>query len=225
VYELYYEDGGITQIPAGKLDPETIWTGEIEHTHALGPRSYVLGSLFTSRISDLINLTVNEDDLLVIANSKQKAVSVGGELEVRVGARSGAWGSVAVSAADAANSYDELFNRKTGAAGVETIDLNSAAVVGSVRAFWPVLAERLGLAFELVYNSPRTRRDGTEAAPALLGRVFASGRLRSTPLLYRFGVTNLLDWDWSVPVGEEFVQQSIRQSPRTFHAQLVYELN
>jgi outer membrane receptor protein involved in Fe transport len=224
VYELYYNDGGITQLPAEKLEPETIWNGEIEHTHAIGTRSFVLASLFASRIYNLIDLTKNADDILIYANADQEIVDVGAEVEVRVTARGGGWGSFALSGADEADSLDNLFGRGAPAGEVERLEWNSAAVVGSLRGFWPVLAERLGLAAELVYNSPRPRRDGTDAGPALLGRVFASGRLRSTPLLYRFGVTNLLDWDWGVPVGEEFRQESIRQEPRTFHVQLVYEL-
>ena len=44
-------------------------------------------------------------------------------------------------------------------------------------------------------------------------------------LLYRIGVTNILDWDWSAPVGPEYRQQSIRQEPRTVHAQLVYQID
>jgi hypothetical protein len=38
-------------------------------------------------------------------------------------------------------------------------------------------------------------------------------------------VTNALDWDWSAPVGPEYEQQSIRQAPRTVHAQLIYQID
>jgi len=44
-------------------------------------------------------------------------------------------------------------------------------------------------------------------------------------LWYRAGVTNLLDWDWSVPVGEEYAQQSIQQPDRAAQAPLVYQLD
>jgi outer membrane receptor protein involved in Fe transport len=209
-YELYYTDG-MTQDPALELDPETIWTGEVEHTHTLGPRTFVLGSVFASQIQDLINLGTNDAERLLFVNSADDVRAAGGELEVRFAYRTGAWWAVA-------GSYTWLDSDDP------AVEVNSAAAVGSVRGFVPLLGERLGLASEMIYNSPRERRDGTDAPSALLGRFFLSGRLRSAGLLYRAGITNVLDWDWAVPVGEELQQQQIDQPPRTFHAQLIYEL-
>ncbi len=209
-YELYYNDG-MTQAPALELDPETIWTGEIEHTHSLGPRTFLLGSVFASQISDIINLGTNEDDLLQFENSADDVRAAGGELEARFAYKTGAWWGAAAS-------YTWLDSDDP------AVEVNSAAAVGSLRGFVPLLGERLGLASELIYNSPRPRRDGTDAPSALLGRFFLSGRLRGAGLLYRAGITNVLDWDWSVPVGEELRQQQIAQPARTFQAQLIYEL-
>ena len=219
-YELFYNDDGLTQVAPDALDPETIWTGELEHTHEIDARSYVIASLFGSQIQGLINLGVNEDGLLEYENSSDEILSIGGELELRVTARSGAFAGFAVSYA---RLDTEAMAEPPDRSPIE--EVNSAAAAGAVRGFWPALAERLGLAAELVYNSPRPRRDGTDAAPAVLARVFASGRLRGTGLLYRLGVTNVLDWDWSAPVGPEYRQQSIRQEPRTVHAQLVYQID
>ncbi len=209
-YELYYTDN-ITQMEAEELDPETIWTGEVEHTHTLGPRTFLLGSVFASQIQDLINLGTNDMDLLEFVNSGDEVRAAGGELEARFAYKSGAWWAAAAS-------YTWLDSDDP------AVEVNSAAAVGSLRGFVPLLGERLGLASELIYNSPRPRRDGTDAPSALLGRFFLSGRLRSAGLLYRAGITNVLDWDWAVPVGEELQQQQITQPARTFHAQLIYEM-
>ncbi|HKE14594.1 MAG TPA: TonB-dependent receptor [Kofleriaceae bacterium] len=210
-YELYYNDGGITQIAAGQLDPETIWTGEVEHTHSFGPRTFLLASAFASQLSDLINLSQNmQEDALQFQNSADDVRAVGGELEARFTFKSGAWWG-------AAGSYTWLDSSDP------AVDVNSAAAVGSLRGFLPLLGERLGVAGEVVYNSPRERRDGADAPAGVIGRLFLSGRLRSAGLLYRAGISNILDWDWSVPVGEELRQQQIQQQPRTFHAQLIYE--
>lgn len=210
VYELFYNDGGITQVAPETLDPETIWTGEVEHTHTLAPRTFVIGSLFVSQIQDLIRLGENEDEVLVFENSRDHVRAVGGELEVRVTARSGAWTGAAASLTGL-DSDDQA------------AEVNSAAAVGSLRGFWPAMAEKLGLAAELVYNGPRQVRDGSHTGHTVLGRLFASGRLANQRLWYRAGVTNALDWDWSVPVGEEYLQQSIRQPDRVVQAQLVYQ--
>ncbi|HEY8146658.1 MAG TPA: TonB-dependent receptor [Kofleriaceae bacterium] len=219
-YELFYNDDGITQVAPETLEPETVWTGELEHTHEIDARSYVIASLFGSQIRDLINLGVNEDGLLEYENSADEILSIGGEIEVRLTARSGLFGGLAVSYA---RLDTDAMAQPPDRSPIE--EVNSAAAAGAVRGFWPVLAERLGLAGELVYNSPRPRRDGQDAAPAVLARIFATGRLRGSGLLYRIGVTNILDWDWSAPVGPEYRQQSIRQEPRTVHAQLVYQID
>ncbi|HTE50524.1 MAG TPA: TonB-dependent receptor [Kofleriaceae bacterium] len=213
-YELYYNDGGLTQIAAGELDPETIWTGEVEHTHNFGPRSFLIGSAFASQISDIVNLEATDDDamLLVFQNSPNEVRALGGELEARYAFRTGAW-------CGAAASYTWLNSDD------DAIEVNSSAAVGSVRGFIPLMGERLGLASEIIYNAPRPRRDGNDTPSMVLGRLFLSGRLRSAGLLYRAGITNLLDWDYSVPVGEELVQQQIVQPERAFHAQLIYEIN
>ena len=193
------------------LDPETIWTAEVEHTHTLGARTYLIGSVFASRLQDLIRLGEDEEGILVFENSSDDARAAGGELELRVTSKSGAW-------AGAAGSFTGLQSDD------DAVEVNSAAAVGSLRGFWPVLAERLGLAAELVYNGPRPMRGGRDTGHMLLGRVFASGRLADQRLWYRVGVTNALDWDWSVPVGEEYQQQAIQQPDRAVQAQLVYQL-
>jgi outer membrane receptor for ferrienterochelin and colicins len=219
-YELDYHDGGLTQVQAGVLDAETIWTGEVEHTHTLGARSHIIASGFASQITNLINLTESKrpgfEDLLEFQNSQGDVRAAGGELEARYAFRTGAWlsGSASYTWLDSDNEAEDEVN------------VNSAAIIGSARAFIPLLGERLGLASEVIYNAPRARREGGGDTPsALVGRLFLSGRLRTAGLLYRAGITNVLDWDWSVPVGKEFVQQQIRQDPRTFHAMLIYELD
>ena len=219
-YELFYNDDGLTQVAPDSLEPETVWTGELEHTHEIDARSYFIASLFGSQIRDLINLGVNQDGLLEYENSSDEILSIGGEVELRLTARSGAFGGLAVSYA---RLETDAMAEPPDESPIE--EVNSVAAAGAVRGFWPVLAERLGLAGELVVNSPRPRRDGNDAAPAVLARVFATGRLRGTGLLYRLGVTNILDWDWSAPVGPEYRQQSIRQEPRTVHAQLIYQID
>ena len=215
-YELYYSDNGITQIQALELDPEIIWTAEAEHTHSFGPRSFFIASAFGSQLTDIVNLVevtgMEGEPVLQFNNSDDEVRAVGGEIELRYALRSGAWWGAAAS-------YTWLDSDD------EAVEVNSAAAVGSVRGFLPVLGERLGLGSEFIVNSPRPRRDGRDSPTAVIGRLFVSGRLRSAGLLYRAGVTNMLDWDWAVPVGEELFPQQIDQPPRTFHAQLVYEFN
>src|SRR6185436_11333774 len=131
---------GITQVAPESLEPETIWTGEVEHTHEIDARSYVIASVFGSQIRDLISLGVNEDGLLEYENSGDDILSIGGELELRLTARSGAFGGLAVSYARLST---DAMAEPPDESPIE--EVNSAAAAGAIRGFWPALAERLGL--------------------------------------------------------------------------------
>jgi hypothetical protein len=100
---------------------------------------------------------------------------------------------------------------------------NSAPVTAAARAFWPAADERLGVAAELVYNAPRRDRMGGQTEHMLLMNLVASGKLGSERVKFRVGVFNLLDWDYRVPVGSEFVQIALPQAGRSFVAYVAYE--
>lgn len=207
VYELHYNDGGITQVAPESLEPETIWTGELEHVHALGRGAYLLGSVFGSRIESLI-VDPEDDELILLENSPDAVRTFGGELEARL-QRGKAWLSGAVSATKVAT--DDA-----------TARVNSSPVVGALRGFWPA-ADDTALAAELVYNAPRRLRGGGRTEHVALLGLTATHRLTGTELLLRAGVANLLDQAWSIPVGTEYEQTSIPQRGRTFSLQLIYE--
>jgi outer membrane receptor for ferrienterochelin and colicins len=209
-YELYYFSG-LLGLPPEPLEPETVWTGEVEHTHSFGPGSHLIVSLFANRISGLILLTTREGTVFPdFANTPEEVVAAGGELEARFEAKNGAWWSASASGTSLRSD-------------VEGADVNSVGVVGAFRGYLPLVTERLGVAGDVVYNSPRALRNGGESASALLGRLFLSGRVRSAGLLYRLGVTNFLDWDWSIPTSVAHRQLQIEQEPRQVFGELVYE--
>jgi outer membrane receptor for ferrienterochelin and colicins len=210
-YELYYFSG-LTLADPAPLDAETIWTGEVEHTHTVQAGSQLVLSVVASQISQLITLTQESTGFINFANSSDKVNAIGGEIELRFGASNGAWWSTALSGTSLSSDSEDAL-------------INSAAVVCSTRAYTPLLADRLGIAGDLAYNSPRPRRDGGDSTASVVGRLFLSGRLRSAGVLYRFGVTNLLDWDWSIPTSVANRQQLIPQSDRMIHAELIYELH
>lgn len=210
VYELYYWDNGVTQVQAPDLEPETVWTGEVEHTHAVGDRSYVTASLFGSRISSLINLGETDEGLLQYQNSTDDVLAVGGELEGRRTWRSGAYVMSAVSLTTLRTDDD-------------TARTNSTPVVAMARGFWPALRADTGLSAEVIYNGRRRDRMGDYSEHMLLANLIASGRLGDTRVRFRVGVYNLLDWRYSVPVGEEYLPVRIEQQGRTFLTQLSYD--
>jgi outer membrane receptor protein involved in Fe transport len=210
-YELYYNDGEETQKAALVLDPETVWTAELEHTHALDDRTYVVASLFGNHAQHLVQLVTDPSDkLFVFRNSSGRAQSVGAELEAKRTWRSGAWILGALSYAYLRS--DDEADR-----------INSAPLTGLLKAYLPASSGRAGLASELVYNAPRRDREGGLTDTMLLVNLVASGRVGTQHLRFRVGVYNLLDWDYSLPMGDEHVPLTLAQDGRSFLLHLAYE--
>src|SRR6185437_13501789 len=48
IYELYYNDGGLSQVPSGGLQPEHVWSGEVEVTQHFAQLWTAVGSAWAS---------------------------------------------------------------------------------------------------------------------------------------------------------------------------------
>src|SRR6185503_13187344 len=85
VYELYYNDGGFTQVASPDLQPELIYSVEIEHTHRFSPT--VSGTLATygNYVKDLILTEGSGDsaDPLHYRNSDAPLTTLGVEAGIR----------------------------------------------------------------------------------------------------------------------------------------------
>lgn len=212
IYELFYNDGGITQVSPDSLTPETIWTAEVEHSHEFARRTYLTLTGFGSEIDGLINLVEDDEGIVMFSNASEVARSYGGEAELRYTLKSRAWVA-------AAGSFTELDTEDS------DLRVNSSAFVGALRGYWPASGDRFAVASEIVINSGRPRRDGKTTGTAVLGSLFASGKIGTKGLNYRAGVTNLFDRRWSTPGGGDLLQQVVPQDPRTFVIELVWEQN
>src|SRR5262249_27429691 len=118
IYELYYNDGGLSQIPAGVLQPEEIWSGEIELTHHLSPLWTVVGSAWASQISDIIQLAELDTGVSRYRNLAETVRAVGAEAELRREWRQGWMASATWSFShwpDTANSPEHMASLKLAA--------------------------------------------------------------------------------------------------------------
>src|SRR5262249_4589636 len=149
--------------------------------------------------------------LLVYRNAPddQTVTSVGGELEARVTWDSGAWLAGAVSVTNLSG-------------GDLLVRANSPPVVAFVKGLLPI-GKDATLAAEVIYNALRQDGTGASAEGAVLADAIASGWLAGRHLRWQVAVYNLLDWKYSVPVGDEFTQRTIQQDGRRFQAGLSYE--
>ena len=187
IYELYYNDGGISQIPSGGLQPEHVWSGEIELTQHFAQLWTAVASAWASEISDIIQLAGLPSGLDQYQNVSGSLRAVGAEAELRREWRQGWMASATYSFAhwpDTANSPEHM---------------------ASVKLAAPVVPRALTAMTRLTIETPRKDRTLLAETPwAVVWDVSLSGELPDWHARYSFGVYNLADWKWTVPVSPEF---------------------
>jgi outer membrane receptor for ferrienterochelin and colicins len=199
-YERFYNDGGETQTQAGPLDPETILSLELEHTHRASDDISVVGSVFTSQVENLIVLseTTGPSGASVLAYENNDGVvrSLGAEGEVR-------WEPGGGTTLVVAYSWQRV--RALSDGGSEPFP-NAPVHLVSVRSVYALVPALLRLGNEMVYDAGRYTREGERLDDAIIWNVTASGEYRPWRLRYFAGIFNLLDvrsYSSGFPAGEE----------------------
>jgi outer membrane receptor for ferrienterochelin and colicin len=211
VYERFYNDMGATQIAAGPLSPETMISGEIEHTHVVTDEVQIVAAAFGEQLSNMVILepTPASPDVFVFSNRTDPVRGYGAEGEVR-------W----EPGADAFFAFALSWNhtRVYTAAGAQPLP-NTPTHVASLRFIYPVVGAALRVGTEMVLDVARPTVDGGVAGDALTWNVILSGsahmgsRLR---LRYYAGIFNLLDDRTGYPVGAEVASgTTVARLPRT----------
>jgi len=230
IYELYYNDGGLTQVlPKRPLRPESIYSLEIEHSHEFSPTVAGFFSAYANDISSLIVTRGAGDTIepLYYDNSDTPLVVLGGELgfrrDWRQGWMFGASYGYANSRYLASEKLSDLLQLRDDPSKrrVENAPQHSASVRGAV----PIMARALTLGSRLTLEG--SRYDGNEdvgadaqkeSAAAAIWDIVLSGEEERYGLRYAFGVYNAFDWRYSLPVGPEFAQRALRQNGRSYLA-------
>ncbi|HEY3234108.1 MAG TPA: TonB-dependent receptor, partial [Polyangiaceae bacterium] len=233
IYELYYNDGGTTQIASPDLHPESIYSLELEHSHRFSRTVTGVLALFSNYVTDLVELREAPSDptLIQYQNSPTPLVTTGAELGIRRDWRQG-WmlgASYGFTHAQflASGGASDLFVLKSNPAKRHAANApqHSASVKGAV----PLLARALTAATRLTLEDVRYDRFEDEdptAEPqrrtdaAVVWDIVLSGEEKRFGLSYAFGVYNAFDWRYSLPVSPEFRQRTIEQDGRTFLASL-----
>jgi outer membrane receptor for ferrienterochelin and colicin len=218
VYELFYEDGFVTQRPAEELAPETITTFELEHSHDLMDELRFTVAGYHNRLSNLV--TLETDDLptplcgtppgtlqcIAFKNSTDGTLAWGAEAGLH-------WQPGRYLMVDLSYSYVTLRNVSDEVKGA------TPAHIASGRVLLPLGDGRVRLATQATYQSARSSGEGTETnGEAVLLGVGVSGEI--SRLRYFAGVQNLLDERYALPVSAETSTGAIPQYGRTFTLQL-----
>ena len=177
--------------PSQSLRPETIWSGEVEHSHAISDDVHMVGAVFANWLSNLLGLVQDPDYGEIYANGANRIRSMGAEAELR-------WepgGGTLLSLSITRQRVEEL--KPTG----NVPFLNAPETMVKARVLCPLVGTALRLGSELVLDAGRHfRQDDPTQLPsddrvddALLWNVSFSGEFRAYHLRYFTGIYNLLD--------------------------------
>lgn len=231
VYELYYNDGGITQTASPGLGPESIYSFEIEHQHRFDSALTGIAAVYANEITNLIVArgSGNASDPLHYANASTPLVTLGAELAVRRDWRRGFMVQASGGVQGTRFVVSESLSDVVGLVRDPTVRevANSPTLLASLKAAAPVIERALTLASRLTFEGVRYDRYELVSDPAqgktsaaVVWDVVLTGRAERFGLGYTVGAYNLADYRYSLPVSAEFSQRTILQSGRTFLASL-----
>lgn len=228
-YELYYNDGGTTQVASPDLAPESVYSFELEHTHRFSPTIAGVAAGYANYVRDVIvsRGAGDEDDPLRYENSRTPLVTLGGEIGVRRDFRRGVMLGASYGFSHArylsGPSASDLFALRRDPERREVA--NAPVHLASLRGTVPLLSRGLLLATRLSIEGPRYDRyenAGDEpqgrSSSAVIWDIVLTGEEPRLGLTYSFGVYNAFDWRYSLPASAEFRQRRLPQDGRSFLA-------
>jgi len=227
VYELYYNDGGFTQVESPSIGPESIYSAELEHSHRFSPT--VAGSLavFGNYVQNLVlsEGSADETDPLHYVNSDAPIGTLGAEATLRRDWRQGYMLAVSYSFQRSRflsqDSLAALFGFEQSPEFRRVA--NSPEHLASVKGALPILGRALMLASRLSVESGRfdrnervTEASQTRTDPFVIWDLVVTGKEDRLGFSWAAGVYNAFDWRYGVPVSAEFSQRTITQDGRSF---------
>lgn len=231
IYELYYNDGGFTQVASPDLGPEQVWSTEVEHLHQFTKTVSASVGAFASRITDLVTSVGagSMEDPIEYVNSARPLATVGIETRIRrewgQGWMAEAGYSLQTAAFLASEGLGDLLSFQTSDEHQNVANVPNHLV--SAKGAAPIVGKALSLGSRVTAESPRETseeriEDGTQSStePFFIWDVVLSGRENHSGVSYSFGVYNVTDNRYELPLSAEFSQATFPQPGRTFLAQL-----
>lgn len=213
LYELYYNDGGATQLANPDLRPETLHSYEAIWEHEFSSVWKSTAGVFRYEVQDLI-APVDVGTAGVLRFENINSVTANG-LQAGLEAN-----FPSVVKASLSYSYQDVTDDATGGWLP-----NSPRHLAKVKFVFPVYRDKVFLAALCRYMSERRTRDNGETGQntvadlSLYARDFVKGYER---LEVSLQVLNLFDERYSDPVSIEHRQQSIEQNGRNFWLKVSY---
>ncbi len=226
-YELYYNDGGLTQVSNPSLAPENVYSAELEHTHRFSATVSARGAVFANYLRNLLLAEGegHEASPLQYTNSRAPIGTLGFELGLRRDWRRGYMLAASYSFQHSrfldGDRASALFNFDASPDFRNVA--NAPEHIVSVKGAVPLLSRSLTLASRITAESGRYDRNErvtdaqqTSTSPFALWDLVLSGAEPRSGLTWAAGVYNAFDWRYSLPLSNEFRQASLIQAGRSF---------
>jgi outer membrane receptor protein involved in Fe transport len=231
IYETFYQFLGGQQQNL-HLSPESMYSAEVEYSHAFNTTLTGLVAVYENLVTDLIALQYLSANLsgpyqYQYQNTSSPVATTGLEAELRREWQGG-WMVAATysyqrSKYVASTSFGDVITEKQNANLREVP--NAPEHLASFLASAPISSRALGslaASTRLTFTSSRFDRYDQptdppqgHTEPALLWDIVLSGTEPRWRITYALGLYNAFDWRWTVPVSPEFRQTTIPQSGRT----------
>jgi len=216
-FEFYYHDGLATQKPNPDLDPEKIRTYEVVCEHYFADRLRGVASGFYYEIEDLIDFTLEPNDIseetgqpLVFFDNLDEVEAWGIELEMEGHLDGGLEGRISYT-------FQEVENADSG-----RILSNSPKHLAKLNLIVPVWKDRISLGIEEQYTSRRKTVSRDEVGSYAVTNLTLFSRHLVKGLEASASVYNLFDKEYADPASGAFRQETIEQDGRLFRVKLTY---
>ncbi|MGH7499742.1 MAG: TonB-dependent receptor plug domain-containing protein [Gemmatimonadales bacterium] len=210
LYELYSQDGGLTQKPSPGLRPETIASYELVAERQLSRAVRGSLSVYHFDAERLIRLTTDPADGLLVFGNLSRVRSTGVEAEVE--------GTLGPMVARASYAYQRVRD-----VVVDGAPVNSPAHVGRLGVSVPLLKDRARISTETRFLSARRTVSGDQVPPYGIVNVTLLTQPLRNGLEISGSVYNLFDHAYADPGGEELVQDRVVQDGRVVRVGARYQ--
>jgi len=209
VYELYYDDA-ITQKSPEQLAPETIDSLELILEQRLNSKLNLVASLYQNKIENLIALTTDTSDDLLVFKNQDDVTAKGAEIELQGHWQSGWSGSFSYTYQ--VSEFDHNAQSLTNVPKNQ-VKLNVSS---------PVLAYGFTAGLNMQYESSRKTIQENNTDSYMLANFTVVNKNILKNLDLSLGIYNLFDEMFSFPASEEHLQDQIAQNGRTFRLRMAY---
>ena len=208
-FELYYNED-VRWKPSPNLSPETIDTRELVWEQQLSDGLRGVVAIYTNEISNLIALTTDPADGMLVNINEGDAQAEGAELELEYRWTNG-------TSAVMSYSYQHAEDVITGARLV-----NYSPHVTKLNLVAPILNDGLDVALEAQHEAARLTIDGNESGSRMLLNLSLFSEVWMQGLTASMTIYNLFDETYAYPASEEHEQDLIEQDGRTLRLRLAY---